>query len=700
MAESRHTKLRKLNAFRRSMPHVTASAMSQILKGIVDEGMPDLRSRNQMREATQGLMNEVTPHGPLLVELPLRKLDGTDHTDWAVNPMAFLFHAYRNDGSFRTLLDETVVREEMSADKPLRLVVYADEIVPGKELSHNNKRKQWAMYWSFGQFLPYFHLEETWMPILSIRSSTVSDIDAGISQVMAAALKLFFGALQTDMSTGGCVLVGADGTQLRIFADLWMVLQDGGAHKLLWHCKGDAGTKMCMLCKELLAEDSGEKDDDDVPIIVCKEISVDNLDFATDDDIRGTVDRLAARHGTMGVGQYNLLQQAVGFNNEPFGILRDESLRRIVKPASQYCHDWMHAVMVGGVMNVVMFLLLASLAAAGMNDIYNTLHGYCDRWHWPKFRSHGTAVRDLFLKKRETANNKAKTFKALASELLSLYPLLAVFVTRVVLERAGICKLECIAFLALCDLIDMLQVANLGKCSPDQLMHAVRVFLESCTNAGWQSHFIPKFHWLVHLPRHLQTFGCLPTCWVHERKHRVVKRYATDIQNDRTMERSVLGEVVSHNLRDINRLNLFNLSPGLVEPVEANSRIVEFLRNCLDASIQPDDVKKGFKARIIPAGYCCRTDVALVRSDDGVNFMAGDVWLHVEVRGEPLSLVNIWAPGTYDRNGGVADWTKRHNPTFVHTRDILASVMSSDLGGNGVRTLIPWLYRRYKPVDS
>ena len=75
------------------MPHVSASALSQILQGIVDEGMPELRTRNQMAEATQRLMNEVTPHGPLLVDIKFRMLDGSEHTDLAVNPFAFMYHA-------------------------------------------------------------------------------------------------------------------------------------------------------------------------------------------------------------------------------------------------------------------------------------------------------------------------------------------------------------------------------------------------------------------------------------------------------------------------------------------------------------------------------------------------------------------------------------------------------------------------------
>ena len=417
------------------------------------------------------------------------------------------------------------------------------------------------------------------------------------------------------------------------------------------------------------------------------------MSLATDNEIRGTVDRLAVKKTLLNKGKFKLYEQAVGFIHEPFSILHFESLKEAVKPASQYCHDWMHCIMVGGVMNVVLFHLFKAI---GMG-IYSTLYDYVQAWQWPKFRNHAVAVRDLFLKKRQTSNNKAKTFKALASELLSLYPVLAMFLCKVILP-SGDFALECAAFMALCGLVDLLMVANLGKCTPDQLKDAVRTFIDACKAAGWEQYFIPKFHWLCHLHCHLKRFGCLPTCWVHERKHRVSKRYSSDITNTQVMERSVLGEVVAHNLHDLKRPGLFNLSPGLVEPIKAKKPLVDFVRANIDANIGADSVEHGLQARITPAGYCCRGDIALVRSDDGINFACGEIVLHLQIDGQPLSLVNLWQPTTYDRNNGYAEWAKTQKTTCIPTRDILTSVMKCDLKDGGARTLVPWLYRRYKPV--
>ena len=85
--EKRAAKLRKLNDFRRSLPHVSARALDQIFKGIQEQGLPDLMTRDQMREATNELMTSVTPHGPLIVEIELNMIDGTVIHDLAVNPI-------------------------------------------------------------------------------------------------------------------------------------------------------------------------------------------------------------------------------------------------------------------------------------------------------------------------------------------------------------------------------------------------------------------------------------------------------------------------------------------------------------------------------------------------------------------------------------------------------------------------------------
>ena len=105
--------------------------------------------------------------------------------------------------------------------------------------------------------------EDAWVPVLVKRTSDVINIASGISQVFVAIIKLFFGAVQsTDLSLGGMELQCHDGSRVRFYCSLAMFLQDGAAHKNVFHCKGDAGSKLCMLCKNLYAEKSSITDEE------------------------------------------------------------------------------------------------------------------------------------------------------------------------------------------------------------------------------------------------------------------------------------------------------------------------------------------------------------------------------------------------------------------------------------------------------
>ena len=62
----RETQLRRLNEFRRSKAHCSASALAQILKGIKDNGVPELTGRRAFREARDLVAAAEGSYGPIL----------------------------------------------------------------------------------------------------------------------------------------------------------------------------------------------------------------------------------------------------------------------------------------------------------------------------------------------------------------------------------------------------------------------------------------------------------------------------------------------------------------------------------------------------------------------------------------------------------------------------------------------------------
>ena len=238
----------------------------------------------------------------------------------------------------------------------------------------------------------------------------------------------------------------------------------------------------------------------------------------------------------------------------------------------------------------------------------------------------------------------------------------AVFFIAAVVLPSGACIAQRKAFLTLCDCMDLLVSVPLGVVTPAQLRAVINTFLDLCVAAKWERYMHPKFHWMIHLPGELARHGFLPTCFVHERKHRIAKRYANDIRNTRTFERSLLGEVLSHNLALCADPESCNLQVGLARPIKAPKALVEQLAKALTLDLGAQDVKTSSEARLAPAGRCFRNDIVLVRSVDGRNFVAGEVWAHSDVCGEMVSVISLWNVLRYDRATTAAEWSAVTNP--------------------------------------
>ena len=152
MAE-RAANLRKLNAFRRALPHVSGSALSSILEEVAQHGVPDLRSRWDLSAATALELDDIAPHGTLLHDVRLTSRSGMPMPMMIVSPSALPYKAASRSG-FAKLLQRQLNEVPCSPDRPWRLVLRSDEVVPGNQLSHDNKRKLWVVYWSFLELGP------------------------------------------------------------------------------------------------------------------------------------------------------------------------------------------------------------------------------------------------------------------------------------------------------------------------------------------------------------------------------------------------------------------------------------------------------------------------------------------------------------------------------------------------------------------
>jgi hypothetical protein len=445
----------------------------------------------------------------------------------------------------------------------------------------------------------------------------------------------------------------------------------------------------------MFTKKSNVVDEDGHNLLTCDLFTEAELDFATDADIRDTIRRLAAHKLTDTPGDFELRETAFGFNHEPHGLLMDPALDAIVDPVSHYAHDWMHAMVVNGVFNTIVFLLCMDISNAGMHDIWGRFHAYVKLWCWPARAGNGSKhYSDIFNPKRATSSKKAKHLKCSASDCLSIYAVMAFYI-QVVVIPSGLCRAACLAFLGCADLLDMLMCVNLGFVTEDMLREAVHKLLERCVQAGWTDYMHMKFHWMLHFASELTNFGCMLSCFVHERRHKLVKRYASLLLNTSAYERSVLSEVICQHLADLAEPDSYTDKVGLVGSHAAKQTMISFLSDALVMPLTPDIVHTSYRAQI-QSSICNKGDVVLVQSThDAAEMLAGEIWFHAEVDGICMSLISMWY--ARDDDGWVAPfvvefWKKTPNPILTPTDDILA-VCIWKMSGEYVQTLLPYQFR-------
>lgn len=116
---------------------------------------------------------------------------------------------------------------------PWRLLLYADEIVPGNPLRPDNKRKVWVIYASWLELGDLLYSENAWLAVGVIRNHIVKTVRGGISNVIRALLRECFAGACSLSSAGAMLPSGA-----LFFCKYHRFISDEAAGKAVWCSKG------------------------------------------------------------------------------------------------------------------------------------------------------------------------------------------------------------------------------------------------------------------------------------------------------------------------------------------------------------------------------------------------------------------------------------------------------------------------------
>ena len=488
--------------------------------------------------------------------------------------------------------------------------------------------------------------------------------------------------------------------KVRLFAKLGGMLQDGGAHKSVWHSRGDSASKFCLLCKNLFTEESQLAEADGTKLLSCNCLKWSDLVQASSRDLRAAARYLETKESTMPPDAFRNLQQGLGITHHKHSLLLDRYLDEFVDPVGIYLHDWMHAFFVDGIFNVVLYLVLEAAMQKGFTSVYTVFSDYVAKWTWP-LRVNGSHLHEIFDDSRRDKHRAAKHIKCQASDGLSLVGVAAHFVSTVLLNLVKMkgadvgCEKECYAFLALVDVIELIVASARITVQPERLLTAAETFLHLFRDSWGYEWMTPKFHWMLHFWRQLLNSKKMLSCFCLERKHRVPKRYATEIKNiSKGSSKSLLMEVVSHHLGQLRKPDAFSFEVGLVGGSIASKRIKQLLSDELELDPKGEAaqaIKCSPQVRFSPFALCDRNDVIIFK--DGNGFRAGRVQLHCEVHGWPISMVSVFAVHKVGADSGYSEWTALEDQFFIGSEDILDSVVYSTTPDGKVAILLPPEFR-------
>jgi hypothetical protein len=564
-ARQNYAKLAKLG----HASYATASAIEKILKTIDFDGLPIAFSRRAQRRAVKSVCSTDTPYGKLLHDLPMdwtsmqRRQDGDSLT--FQNPLAFMYYNCKKSAHYAEIVRRALDGYPCTPSTPWNLILYQDGVDASDGLAKNHHRKSAIFYWSFKEFgMRALAHEQVWGIIANVRVDECKAIDGGIARVFEKVLDDFFGVASNMQVAGATMSIdgsvrGEPRMTRTIHAKAGIVLADIPALKELVECIGHSGMKFCCLCQDCIQtkSDIGEL----LPTITAKAVHMSCtllscFELHTNESIQATVRRVNALHAGLIANDktvvqngedYRLRCQVLGWSWSSANIVLNEKFN--IKLADSIMYDWAHCYVHDG--------LGDNELGQCMKDVPKEIASFEELGEYSytfTFAKCHPNPKHLFEPAANKNNKKKGSFSCTGSEFLTLAPVIHRYFTEVVAKRAEQCPKfmnHARSMAAVCKVIILLVFLPTSGLSWEQLAIAIHEHIELYKLVYGAETMRPKHHYVLHLPDMLRRFEFLFSTFVHERKHRLAKRYMVPRKNTKSFERGVMEDVTNHQLWEL-----------------------------------------------------------------------------------------------------------------------------------------------------
>ena len=504
-------------------------------------------TRRELKEATEFHAKQKNAYGRVVekIRLGAPKLEYLD----IANPFAFLVHLCSISTHFADMMHKCCL-----PGRPLRLVIYADEMNPGNPFRPEKSRTLQCIYWAFVDW-PAHVLSRTfaWMALCTIRSSIVDTIPGGMSYICRMILRLFYPADTYAPSMARGIMLECRGEPFIMTAVFAGFLADLKGHKENLEWKGTSGNVCCVTCANLDKRIRGDTGNATIGLD-CS----DPQQFIrrSNEDVYAAVDQLVERSRGKSKAAREAMETEYGFNIVPDGLLLDKSLRVLFKPVDHTLRDWQHTIVGDGVANSVLGETLQKLKAFGYT--WEGVRAFMMECNLPS--KYGKPHRDWLRDSRIKAHN----LTSFSGIILTVVPILFLYMQahcrndERLIEHMKLVKL----------LHRFCGILATGSEKPMEHIDRLRRIIQRL-HAKYVQLFTklkPKLHHMHHILDAMEWLGKCLSCFVTERKHRAVKDIALHVF--RHMEHVVITDIVNQHCEQVQTGHDLFEEEFLVEPRE------------------------------------------------------------------------------------------------------------------------------------
>ena len=245
-----------------------------------------------------------------------------------------------------------------------------------------------------------------------------------------------------------------------------------------------------------------------------------------------------------------------------------------------------------------------------------------------------------------------------------MYPVMRAFLQEKLPNiRDHECRECCRCFFILCEVLDLLYETAAPQDPSTQaaaLEQKIAAHLELFKRCYGVEKVIPKAHLNMHLGDLLRRHGVLLSCFVHERRHKEIKRYANNLDSMQAgSEKHILQLELEEHLKNL--LVFSERKAGLVNPKAAAGLVQSAFCDFFSLPGCPG-LLVSMSCHVGNGRLCKREDVVVVRGPNGDD--VAQVWFHVEFNGHGYTCMSEW------RNLGRNRFRTCEEPVFRATNAI------------------------------